>query len=94
METNIIEKRMSIALLTKNFVKANQKILHQDELYHEIKLYGEIIAKIDVENPTYITISDGKAMQRNDIANFAKDFTKSTGLAKLKMKNGKTTTTE
>ena len=85
---------MSIALLVKNFIRANQKILHQDKFYHEIKFYGPISAKIDVENPAYITISDGKAMQKNDIANFANDFSKSIGLAKLNMKNGKATTAE
>ena len=85
---------MSIAQLTKSFVRANYNILHQDKFYHEIKLWGTISAKIDIENPTYITISDGKAMQKNDIANFAKDFTESTRLAKLKIKNGKTATTE
>ena len=85
---------MNVALLTKKFVGANQKILHQDKFYHEIKLFGTINTKIDVESPVYISISDGKAMQRNDIANFANDFSKSTELAKLKMKNGKATTTE
>jgi len=94
METNIVEKKMSIVQLTKNFIRANQKILHQDRFYHEIRLYGTINAKINIENPIYITISEGKAMQKNDIANFAKDFTKSTQLAKLKITNGQTANTE
>ena len=79
---------MSIAQLTKNFSRANQGILYQDKFYHEIKLYGMLTARIDVESPVYITISKGKAMQRNDITNFAKDFSKSTNLAKLKITNG------
>ena len=94
METNLVGEKMSVAQLTKNFIRANQEILHQNKFFSEVELWGAIDSKIDIENPTYITISEGKAMQRNDIANFAKDFIKSTGLAKRKIKNGQAATTE
>jgi hypothetical protein len=94
METNIIEEKMNVAKLTRNFIRANQRILHHNRFFHEIELNGMIKVKIDIEDPTYITISEGKSMQKNDISNFARDFIKSTELAKFELKNGQTTTTK
>ena len=88
-----IEVGIGLKKLTKNFIRANRGILYANKDYIDY-VTGININKINTEFPVYMGISEGKAMQRMDIMNISKDFTKVVVLAKSKIENGKTTTTK
>ena len=88
-----VEVGISLKKLTKNFIRANHGILHVDRHYIDY-VTGISMNKINTEFPVYIGISEGKAMQRMDIMNISKDFTKALIFAKSKIENGKTATTK
>ena len=89
METNTIEVKAGFGHLTKNFIRAGYNFLHEPMDY--IEVWNKRIA---VGHPEYIGISQGKAMQRMDFMNFVKDVNKSINFAKIKVENGKKSSSE
>ena len=89
METTEKKITITVGRLVKGFFGASQRILQEPSIHI---VYGN--RQYVVGYPEYVGIAQGKVMQKIDFNNFAKDFSKSVNLAKIKTKNGKTATTE
>jgi len=89
METTEKKVTTTAGGLVKGFFGASQKVLQEPSI-HIVYGYKQYV----VGYPEYVGISQGKTMQKIDLYNLAGDFRKSVELAKIKVENGKTATTE